>query len=132
MDDFQHEIRLHDLPQTFRDAIEVVRWFPIRYLWIDSLCIQQSREGSHEDWQYHTSIMDRIYANCMLNIVAAWTRSPQDGCFSTRHPELTQLCTLKGKERVLGLDHTSTLNTVHSLGDLYTDQGKLVEPEEMY
>jgi hypothetical protein len=37
MDEFQNEIRFQDLPQTFRDAIDVVRWFPIRYLWIDSL-----------------------------------------------------------------------------------------------
>ncbi|RDW56928.1 HET-domain-containing protein [Coleophoma crateriformis] len=39
---------------------------------------------------------------------------------------------LKGYEKALGPDHTSTLNTVNNLGLLYADQGKLVQAEEMY
>jgi tetratricopeptide (TPR) repeat protein len=39
---------------------------------------------------------------------------------------------LKGKETVLGPDHTSTLQTVNNLGVLYRDQGKLKEAEEMH
>ncbi|KAL2829086.1 hypothetical protein BJY01DRAFT_240744 [Aspergillus pseudoustus] len=39
---------------------------------------------------------------------------------------------LAGKEKALGLDHTSTLRTVHNLGLLYSNQGKLQEAEEMY
>ncbi|KAF2687472.1 hypothetical protein K458DRAFT_386288 [Lentithecium fluviatile CBS 122367] len=39
---------------------------------------------------------------------------------------------LKGKEEALGLDHTSTLNTVNNLGNLYVGQGKLAEAEKMY
>jgi tetratricopeptide (TPR) repeat protein len=39
---------------------------------------------------------------------------------------------LDGYEKALGPDHTSTLDTVHSLGNLYVDQGKLKEAEEMY
>jgi hypothetical protein len=41
-------------------------------------------------------------------------------------------CALKGREKALGLDHTSTLNAVNNLGILYADQGKLKEAEEMY
>jgi hypothetical protein len=37
-----------------------------------------------------------------------------------------------GKEKALGPDHTSTLSTVHNLGNLYGDQGKLAEAEQMY
>jgi hypothetical protein len=110
MDDFEHGIRLQDLRQTFRDAIAAVRWFPILYLWIDSLCIQQSGEGSYEDLQYHASIMDRIYANCILNIAAAWARSPQDGCFNTRRAEPAQPCT------VLWRDFTQ-VQAVYSIRD---------------
>ena len=36
---FKEGIRLSTLPKTFQDAVEIVRWFQIRYLWIDSLCI---------------------------------------------------------------------------------------------
>jgi tetratricopeptide (TPR) repeat protein len=39
---------------------------------------------------------------------------------------------LQGTEKALGVEHTSTLDTVHNLGDLYADQGKLVEAEQMY
>jgi tetratricopeptide (TPR) repeat protein len=39
---------------------------------------------------------------------------------------------LTGKEKALGLDHTSTLDTVHNLGVLYRNQGKLDQAEQMY
>jgi tetratricopeptide (TPR) repeat protein len=38
---------------------------------------------------------------------------------------------LAGYEKVLGPDHTFTLNTVNNLGSLYRDQGRLNEAEEM-
>ncbi len=39
---------------------------------------------------------------------------------------------LQSREKALGADHTSTLNTANNLGLLYADQGKLAEAEEMY
>jgi tetratricopeptide (TPR) repeat protein len=39
---------------------------------------------------------------------------------------------LRGKEKALGAEHTSTLDTVNNLGILYKSQGKLAEVEEMY
>jgi tetratricopeptide (TPR) repeat protein len=39
---------------------------------------------------------------------------------------------LQGKEKALGADHTSTLDTVNNLAVLYTNQGKLDEAEKMY
>ena len=39
---------------------------------------------------------------------------------------------LVGCEKALGTDHTSTLRTVNNLGNLYSNQGKLKEAEEMY
>lgn len=39
---------------------------------------------------------------------------------------------LAGKEKALGADHASTLNTVHDLGILYGDQGKLNQAELIY
>jgi tetratricopeptide (TPR) repeat protein len=39
---------------------------------------------------------------------------------------------LRGYEKALGAEHTSTLQTVNNLGNLYADQGKLVEAEQMY
>ena len=39
---------------------------------------------------------------------------------------------LAGREKALGSDHTSTLETVHNLGVLYWKQGKLREAERMF
>ncbi|KAF4888261.1 Nephrocystin-3 [Colletotrichum fructicola] len=39
---------------------------------------------------------------------------------------------LQGREKALGPDHTSTLDTVNNLGNLYSDQGRLKEAEGMY
>jgi tetratricopeptide (TPR) repeat protein len=39
---------------------------------------------------------------------------------------------LAGKEEALGLDHTSTLDTINNLGNLYLDQGKLEAAEQIY
>src|SRR2546423_11176554 len=36
------------------------------------------------------------------------------------------------REKMWGAEHTSTLNTVNNLGNLYKDQGKMVEAEAMY
>src|SRR2546423_8025095 len=39
---------------------------------------------------------------------------------------------LQGKEKALGAEHTSTLDTVNNLGNLYNNQGKMAEAEAMY
>ncbi|VTO91321.1 unnamed protein product [Fusarium graminearum] len=39
---------------------------------------------------------------------------------------------LQGKEKAWGPEHTSTLDTVNNLGNLYADQGRLDKAEEMY
>jgi hypothetical protein len=39
---------------------------------------------------------------------------------------------LQGKERALGAEHTSTLDTINNLGNLYNNQGKMTEAEAMY
>ena len=39
---------------------------------------------------------------------------------------------LRGKEKAWGADHTSTLDTVNNLGNLYADRGKMEQAEELY
>jgi tetratricopeptide (TPR) repeat protein len=46
--------------------------------------------------------------------------------------EIMYLRALQGCEKAWGVEHTSTLNTVISLGLLYADQGKMAEAEAMY
>jgi Tetratricopeptide repeat len=42
------------------------------------------------------------------------------------------LWALAGNKKALGVEHMSTLDTVSNLGNLYRDQGKLAEAEQMY
>ena len=39
---------------------------------------------------------------------------------------------LQGREKALGAEHMSTLDTVNNLGILYRNQGKLAEAEQMF
>ena len=57
-----------DLPKTLRDAINVTRGLEERYLWIDSLCIEQDNDL---DKRKQIDMMDRIFGNSVLTIVAA-------------------------------------------------------------
>ena len=61
---------LNDLmvPQTIMDAVQLVRSIGMRYLWVDSLCIEQDDDNKK---QQQLTIMDSIYASAELLIVAA-------------------------------------------------------------
>ncbi|KAI4143281.1 MAG: hypothetical protein L6R39_004640 [Caloplaca ligustica] len=56
------------IPRTISDAIQLVKSIGERYLWVDSLCIVQDDE---DDKKQQLSIMDSIYANAELVVVAA-------------------------------------------------------------
>ncbi|KAN0122866.1 HET domain containing protein [Hyaloscypha variabilis] len=56
------------LPRTIRDAIHLTRLLRERYLWVDSICIDQDNP---EDKHALVSCMDRIYESACLTIVAA-------------------------------------------------------------
>jgi Heterokaryon incompatibility protein (HET) len=71
-------ISLGDLPQTFRDAIEVARRLNIPYIWIDSLCIIQD---SIEDWNKEASLMSGVYGHAICNIAATGALDSTKGLF---------------------------------------------------
>ncbi|KAI8933731.1 hypothetical protein NX059_009447 [Plenodomus lindquistii] len=57
----------HDLPRTFRDAIEIAEKLCIRYIWIDALCVVQDRP---DQLMEHMDSMDVIYSAAVLTIVS--------------------------------------------------------------
>ncbi len=71
------------LPQTFRDAVAVVRNLGLRYLWIDSLCIIQDDAG---DWQNEAAKMAAVYGDAHLVIGAARGESDAKGFLGLRQP----------------------------------------------
>ncbi|ERF69010.1 hypothetical protein EPUS_06697 [Endocarpon pusillum Z07020] len=71
------------LPQTFQDAIAVAKTLRIPYLWIDALCIIQD---SREDKMQEISVMERIYRESFLTVVAASSANTTDGFLQPRPP----------------------------------------------
>ena len=84
------EIPWSSLPKTFRDAITIARKLGLDYIWIDSLCIQQSGLGSREDWTRECELMSKVYALAAFNIAATSAKDSRDGCFFEREPALIQ------------------------------------------
>ncbi|EGO54810.1 hypothetical protein NEUTE1DRAFT_141091 [Neurospora tetrasperma FGSC 2508] len=83
------------LPQTILDAIEVTKFLGYRYIWIDSLCIEQD---STEDTVTQIGSMHIIYAQASLTIVAAVGDNAQHS--------------------ILHIDPNQLLNKYHTIGGL--------------
>lgn len=82
---FLNGIQLGELPNTFRDAIELTRKLEIPYIWIDSLCIIQDSPGD-KDWIRESAKMQEIYRNSFLNLAAAASFDSNGGLFNRRYP----------------------------------------------
>ena len=83
-DTLMQSISVDLLPKTFVEAIEVTRKLGARYLWIDSLCILQSGEGSKEDWEHESAQMHDVYNHAYCNIAATAASDPTVGLFFER------------------------------------------------
>ena len=75
------QLKLLDLPRTFRDAIQVTRKLGCRYLWIDSLCIIQDNQ---KDWEVEAALMQQYYRQSLLTIAAADANNSEAGLFRDR------------------------------------------------
>jgi len=88
------EIPYNILSQTFKDAITFLRKFsrwhetahgePIRYIWIDSLCIIQD---SPDDWEVQSRKMCDIYSNADLTLVESYSAWRDKRLFSQSSPK---------------------------------------------
>ncbi|KAI1805073.1 HET-domain-containing protein [Daldinia bambusicola] len=58
-------MNIDELPQNFRDAIQVTRALGMKYLWIDALCIIQD---SKSDWDKEAKRMYSVYAGAAVTI----------------------------------------------------------------
>ncbi|KAK8084688.1 hypothetical protein PG997_005959 [Apiospora hydei] len=85
--DFQSGIPADQLSRSFQDAIQVLEWLGLSYIWIDSLCIIQD---SPEDWEKESALMADVYSNSHCNIAAAHAADGTCGCFAERDPRLVR------------------------------------------
>lgn len=75
-------VLIADLPRTFQDTIRIVKRCELKYLWIDSLCIFQDKDGeNNRDWMREISKMADIYAGGVFNIAATHGQNSDAGLF---------------------------------------------------
>jgi hypothetical protein len=82
IDAYKKCIPIAKLPQTVRDAVELTRVLGLQFLWIDSLCIDQS---SLADWEIELSTMANIYRNATITIAATASTNAGTGCWPVRN-----------------------------------------------
>ncbi|ENH62796.1 hypothetical protein FOC1_g10006259 [Fusarium oxysporum f. sp. cubense race 1] len=80
---FKMALPQDDVPQTFKDAIDVTRRLGIRYLWIDSLCIVQGEGG---DFNTEAKRMEDVFS-CAYCVIAASRASNQLEGFIKERPK---------------------------------------------
>ena len=93
MENFQAGIPWDLLSPTFQDAIIFLRRFsawhekelgePIRYIWIDSLCIIQDSEA---DWTRQSQKMCDIYSNARITLVESFYEGKEKRLFGKPSP----------------------------------------------
>lgn len=64
------------IPQTFREAMQLTIKLGFQYIWIDSLCIIQD---DAEDWEVQSALMSEIYQNAVLTIAATSSGGDNEG-----------------------------------------------------
>lgn len=77
-------ISWEELPHAFKDAFIVADKLSLDFIWIDALCIVQDDK---RDWEVEASKMGDIYRNAHITIVAAKSRSTNDGFLDRQKPE---------------------------------------------
>ena len=74
-------IAVQALPSMFQDAVELTRALGIRYLWIDSLCIIQGKDGDFDD---EAGRMETVFSTAHCVIAASNATGNSDKLFTSQ------------------------------------------------
>lgn len=81
VDKFKHAIPYDQLPATFKDAVDCTRALNIRYVWIDSLCIIQGKDG---DFNEEAERMEDVFSGAYCVLAASRASGQCDGFLGSR------------------------------------------------
>jgi hypothetical protein len=81
LDLFKQSIPYDQLPATFKDAVYCTRRLGIRYLWIDSICIIQGKDG---DFTEEATRMEQVFSGAYCVLAASRANSQHDGFLKPR------------------------------------------------
>lgn len=73
---FKREIPYDWLPATFRDAVDCTRRLEKKYLWIDSICIVQGRDG---DFAQEVNKIEDVFSGAYCVLAASRASHQHDG-----------------------------------------------------
>ena len=77
IDSHRSGLAVAHLPKTLQDAVRICRYFGVKYLWIDALCIVQD---DTDDWTQQIPLMCDIYAGAYFVIAAESSATVYQGC----------------------------------------------------
>jgi Heterokaryon incompatibility protein (HET) len=80
-------IRDHELPLSFRHAVQMARQLKVGYIWIDSICILQKTDTDPGDFQVEAKSMESIYASAYCVIAASSAEGMNSGFLSDERLE---------------------------------------------
>jgi hypothetical protein len=91
LNDRKRGFQVETLPKTFQDAVEVTRQLGQQYLWIDSICIEQSLDKTvTEDWKQESERMEIIFSSAYCTLAASLAKRSSDG-FLRQRPSIPPL-----------------------------------------
>jgi hypothetical protein len=76
------------LPTSFKDVIAITHALGVKYLWIDSLCINQGRDGDFAD---QADTMQTTFSGAYCVIAACDAENATDGFLKEREPTCVKL-----------------------------------------
>lgn len=78
---FKRAIPFNKMPATFQQAVTVAKSLGISYLWIDSICIIQGRDG---DFNEEASRMEDVFSGAYCVLAASRATGMHDGFLGER------------------------------------------------
>ncbi|KAL8838917.1 MAG: hypothetical protein Q9170_001954 [Blastenia crenularia] len=125
--------RLHEIPNSIKDAMKITDTLGERYLLVDSLCIIQDNS---EDKALQITAMDSIYSYAILTIAAASSTSADTGLPGMsaghrnfqRHVEKVQGTYLANRPRNFGVEIAESIWNSRA----WTLQEKVLSPRVLY
>ena len=78
---FKNALPYDELPATFKDAVNCTRALGIRYLWIDSICIIQGKDG---DFGQEAKNMETVFSGAYCVLAASRAMHQYDGFLKHR------------------------------------------------
>lgn len=91
---FKKAMPYHELPATFKDAVDCTRALGIQYLWVDSICIIQGNDG---DFTQEAKNMEKVFSGAYCVLAASRATNQHDGFLGPR-PQRKYITFQRGDE----------------------------------